>query len=455
VVDDGLLLWLSVWLVAAIAVVVRHGRSGRGAGLLLAYVASFAALHWLAPAMYLLPWYWNRAYEFTVDGLRQSALAMVAFAVGAEIVVAIGGLRRPAEPLPAVSRGALSRLTTIYIVTGVVMYALIARLLAGVPTMETLVSIGSTLAVVGIALKVRNAISHRHLVAAAGWLAASAVFPVITVLGQGFLGFGFVATLLVVTFIAAQYRVRLVHVVAAALVGYLTLSVYVTYMRDRSAIREVVWSADTIERRVGRLWDTVTAGEWFDPSDTKQLDRIAERLNQNFLVGAAVHYLDARFAKFAEGETFWMALVALVPRAFWPDKPVVAGSGQLVSTYTGLYFPEGTSVGIGHVMECYVNFGTAGVIVGFLLIGMLVVGVDRAAADAVHAGDLRRFLLWYLPGLSLLQLGGALSEVTATAAASAIVVLILNFLTRNYFDAAPERPVELAPAAVEQSEVQT
>jgi hypothetical protein len=230
--------------------------------------------------------------------------------------------------------------------------------------------------------------------------------------------------------------------------------VYVTYMRDRTAIREVVWSADTIEKRVGRLWDTVTAGEWFDLSDTKQLDRIAERLNQNFLVGAAVHYLDARFAKFAEGETFWMALVALVPRAFWPDKPAVAGSGQLVSTYTGISYPEGTSVGIGHVMECYVNFGTVGVIVGFLIIGMLVVGVDIAAADALRHGDLRRFLLWYLPGLSLLQLGGALSEVTATAAASILVVLLLNFLTRNYFDDAAEPDRELAAAGAERQAAQ-
>ncbi len=47
-----------------------------------------------------------------------------------------------------------------------------------------------------------------------------------------------------------------------------------------------------------------------------------------------------------------------IPRALWPNKPVVGGSGDLVSTYTGIRFADGTSVGIGQVLESFVNFGT-------------------------------------------------------------------------------------------------
>ena len=52
--DDGLLTWVLLWLAAATVVLLRHWRRGAGVGLLLAYVLSFGALHWLAATVYLL-----------------------------------------------------------------------------------------------------------------------------------------------------------------------------------------------------------------------------------------------------------------------------------------------------------------------------------------------------------------------------------------------------------------
>ena len=255
-------------------------------------------------------------------------------------------------------------------------------------------------------------------------------------MGQGFLGFGFVASLTVVVFAASWTRTRLVHVAAGILVGYLGLSVYVTYMRDRAEIREVVWGAESYERRLERLWDTVSRPEWFNPGNTDHLERIDVRLNQNLLVGAAVDYLDNRFARFGYGETFVAALVAPIPRAIWPEKPTVAGGAETVSAYTGFRFHGDTSVGVGQVMECYINFGTWGVAVGFFLIGVALVTVDARAAAALAAGESGRFLMWYLPGLSLLQIGGAFSELTGTAAASLLFAAILSWAARLWFSQA-------------------
>src|ERR1700734_2977948 len=97
--------------------------------------------------------------------------------------------------------------------------------------------------------------------------------------------------------------------------------------------------------------------------------RVDARLNQNWLVGAAVNRLSETDA-FAHGDTLWDAPLALIPRALWPDGPTNAGSGDLVNRYTDIKFGAGTSVGIGQVLEFYANFGTTGVMIGFALMGL-------------------------------------------------------------------------------------
>jgi hypothetical protein len=106
----------------------------------------------------------------------------------------------------------------------------------------------------------------------------------------------------------------------------------------------------------------------------------------------------------------------------------VGGSGDLVSTYTGIRFADGTSVGIGQVLEAFVNFGSIGVAVCFLGLGAALTWIDRSAFDRLRSGDANRFLIRYLPGLSLLQVGGSFMEVTSTAAAGFAVALALNRL---------------------------
>jgi hypothetical protein len=251
------------------------------------------------------------------------------------------------------------------------------------------------------------------------------VLPFTTLITAGMLGYGAIAVLTILIFVSSFLRSPVRVILAGALIVYLGLSVFVSYMRDRTDIRATVWGEQSFEDRFDKISKTVTTFEWFDPGNFEHLQRIDGRLNQNFLVGAAVYQL-GQTQNFARGDTLWDALMALIPRAIWPEKPITAGSGNLVSRYTGIDFAEGTSIGVGQVMEFYLNFGTPGVIVGFIIMGVLVTAFDWQAAERLARNDLHGFVLWFLPGIALLQVGGQLVEITASAAASLIVALLVN-----------------------------
>jgi hypothetical protein len=259
----------------------------------------------------------------------------------------------------------------------------------------------------------------------------AAMLPVVTIVTKGFLGYGFASMITVFCFVASFYRPRWKILAGSLAVGYLALSLYVTYMRDRKEIRDVVWNGGGYASRFSAMSRTFTDFEFLDIRNIDHLSRIDERLNQNYLVGRSVEYLDRFPDHFARGRTIWEAMLAPVPRALWHDKPIVAGSGDLVSEFTGMRFGANTSVGIGHVLEWYVNFGTVGVFLGMMGIGFLLGWIDHKAASGIYQGDAARFLVWWLPGLSLLQVGGSLVEVVGTGGAALVIALAIRSYQRS------------------------
>jgi hypothetical protein len=309
---------------------------------------------------------------------------------------------------------------------GGVAYFVLARLIGGIPTLAAVVGTGSYVVVGGICLACWEAIESRQEGRLIGWLTLSAIYPIGTVVTQGFLGYGAAATLAVASFVAVRYRPRGRVLVVALVVTYLALSVYVTYMRDRGNIRDAVWGGASFFERFDQLFQSVSTFEWFNPTDSEHLARIDARLNQDALVGAAMIYLEQGYRSFANGKTIGDAIIAVVPRAIWPDKPVIAGSGSLVSDYTGIDFAYGTSVGIGPVLEFYINFGTPGVVVGFVVIGALIGALDRSAGRSLAGSDSAAFTYRYIPALSLINVGGSLVELTSSASAAIVMVFLLN-----------------------------
>jgi hypothetical protein len=384
--------------------------------------------------------------------MRESAFAMVSLCLGAEVMAWIWNRRAQDTSPPewqyapsGVGQALDSTRVGYVLIVGFLLYAVLSRLIGAIPGLQAIVATGSAVLVVGLCLEVWNARTTGSRARLALWLAAPLLLPIVTVITQGFLGYGFAAMLTVYAFAANFLRPRWKVLVAASLLAYVGLSVYITYMRDRSDIRRMVWGGSSFTDRASQLRGTFAGMEWFDYRSQAHLDRVDNRLNQNFLVGAAVLRLDRALVPFADGATVEDAALSLVPRVLWPNKPIVGGSGDLVSTYTGIRFADGTSVGVGQVLECYINFGRTGIVIGFVMIGMVLVLADRSALRALERGSVFGFAIRYLPALGLLQVGGSFAEVVSTAGAGLLVTVLMQAFGTRFL---PIRPSGLTASAV-------
>jgi hypothetical protein len=422
--------WVALWAVIAGGIMVVRGTSRRpGAGLVQAYILNLGLLHWLAAALYLLPWYTNHDPDVVALGLQQGTYAILGFGVGSLFLAPFFG--HSAGVAGRVARGPIEPgLARKYVQVGLFAFFGLVPIVGCIPTVSAVAVQGWNLLVVGLGLMCWVAWRARREQAFVRWFIVALCLPLVTVVTQGFIGYGMAAATAILAFIGNFYRPRWRLLLAALILSYVGLSLYVTYMRDRTAIREVVWSGQPLGARIERIQLTLSTFEWFDLHNQDHLVRIDDRLNQNLLVGAAVQYLDAGLAPFAYGQTLYQGFIAVIPRAIWPTKPVVAGSGTLVSQYTGIQFAEGTAVGIGHVMEAYISFGVAGVIGGFIVLGTLIGVIDGAAGQRLWAGDLRGFVMWFLPGLSFLQVGGSIVELTSSVAAATLAAWLVNRLLK-------------------------
>jgi hypothetical protein len=273
-------------------------------------------------------------------------------------------------------------------------------------------------------------------------LAWALAIPVLYLGLQGFLGFGVSALLTIAGVVVVYYQPRRTVVLGGLACLFFGLSLYPTYMKVRTEIRRAVWGGAGFEERFDKLTLLGDNWEWFDTENQSHLRSIEQRLNQNWLVGLAVKRTAEGKVAYANGETIVNSLLALVPRVVWPDKPQYAGSGGLVTRFTGVRFARGTSVGIGHVMELYVNYGNTGVFIGYIIFGLFLGCVDLVCGRLLAAGDWWRFAPWFVAGMALLQVGGNFAEMTASAAGSLILSLLV---TQVLVSPSPVRRVAAEP----------
>ena len=425
--SSDLALYLVFWVATVTVVVWNRWRKGRrGTGLVFSYLATLWLNYWVGASLYLIPWHDYHDPNLVEAGFLQSTYGIVAFAFGSIVLSPLVMKFFRIAKERAGSYALHQELPKAYLVIGVVSFLLLSTPLGSMPTFNALIAVGQQLFVVGLCLLCWQAWLDKDVKAFGIWFGVTLLLPFITVVTRGFIGYGMASTLVVLTFVASVVRLRLMPIVVTGLIlGYLGLSVYVSYMRDRNEIREVVWGGEALESRIDRVLETIDTLEWFNPMNEHHLQRVDKRLNQNVFVGMVVDRLSDT-GEYASGATLWQALLALIPRIVWQDKPIAAGSGDLVSEYTGLRFAEGTSVGIGQVMEFYINFGTAGVIGFFLLMGIAVTLIDDLAEQRLLQGHWQGFALWFLTGISFLQVGGSLVEIASSAGASIVLALSVN-----------------------------
>jgi hypothetical protein len=429
---------LVCFVIAVGIMVVLSWLPTRSSGLAIAYIISLGFIHFWGGLIHAFPWYVGGETEFTQLGFHQFTWGAGAFVAGVAVLapVATRYIRKSARPTHPRD---FPQVPVILVTTGVVLYGFLQKLLANVPSIGAVAGCGGGLLVTGLCLYAWRGLKEKRPSVLVFVFIALAFLPFFTIVSSGFLGYGAGAALVVVAFMFCLIRPRLVALLFISFAVYMGFCTFMTYMRDRADIREEVWDeASSFTERLDRLKTTFSNFETVNFTDQDQLERIEGRLNQNDLVGRAVSMLDDGEVFFARGETFRLALIALVPRIFWPSKPVTAGSPDIVSYYTGLDFAEGTSVGVGQVMEGYINFGTSGVVVLFLVLGTVLGIVDAQAALKLHRGDLLGFVMWFGPGIGLLQPGGSLIEVTATVAASIVLVQGLRIALRYMRTSRPE-----------------
>ena len=301
-----------------------------------------------------------------------------------------------------------------------------------IPSLSAAVEKGGGVWMLGVMLGLRAACQRADLKRIGIWLGALMVYPLLMLLLGGFLSYGSAAIIIVCSALTVSTRYHWRVVVGITIFGFLSLSIFVTYFQHRDDIRDQVWGGRPLEARMDSVTDMVRGFEWFDPNNRTHLVALDKRLNQNYFVGLAARRIEQGQVNYLGGESVWEGLLALVPRAFWPEKPVYGGSPQIVAKMTGLRLNPRTSFGVGNVMEFQINFGTPGVVIGFLILGWLIGTLDLKAAIAEQRGDLGRLIFFFLPCVALIQPNGSLVELFSGAAAAVVGAFVWK-LTWNWF----------------------
>ena len=219
----------------------------------------------------------------------------------------------------------------------------------------------------------------------------------------GFLSYGSTAIIIVLSVLAISMRSHWRVAVGLTIAAILGFNLFLSYFQHRDELRAAVWGGAPLDERIDVAMDILRDFEWFDSTNQAHLSALDQRLDQNYFAGLAAARIDAGEVDYLYGRSLWEGLMAFVPRLVWPDKPVFGGSPKIVSGMTRLTLSEGTSFGVGNVMEFQINYGMPGVVVGFLVLGWLLGTLDRKAAVAEGSGDLGRVLLFFLPAVALIR----------------------------------------------------
>jgi hypothetical protein len=426
-----MLILLSIWFGVGIGLIVCQGRGG-SAGLPLMSFLAISLIHVPGAIIYLDAEEGNA----TRVGFEQSTIGMVALLVG--MIIARYALVRP--PGQQASAGetedftprritVFNRLALIYLMVGGIVFFALMPLAASVPSATAVVAPLGSLIVIGVCVRLWVASETRNSLKFWSTMALLPVLPLTTLIHGGFLGGGTFMGIAIVSFLFAQSKRRLVYILLAPAVFFAGLSVFVNYMAARDEIRQLVWREQaSIGDRLRLIADSFQDFGWLDLSNFRHRKAIDDRLNQNHFIGAAVERLETGGVEYASGSTLGKVAMGLIPRVIWPDKPAVGGGGSVVHDFTGIELAEGTSFAAGLVFESYVNFGTWGVIGGFLLYGWLIGRVDSSVIKYLRQGDQRRFLLWFLPGLALLGVGGNVLELVVGTVSSVITGYSIGYL---------------------------
>ena len=421
------ILWIFL-LIINFAIVSKI--SVRRSGISHIYIANFALVHFFGSAFFALPGYWNKNLDLTAVGFEYSTYALVSFLIGNIFFL---GLYKNKGNFKKISYAQFlkSKNTARYfLLIGLFLY-IASNYIRGA-SISVFISISTPLIISSLCIFSFIAYVEKNQKKLLFYIAAGFFIPIFTIIVDGFIGVAIAMLIALLIFINNFYKFNLRKILIFILLCYLGLSFYIIYTINKSTIRASVWGGESYSSRVVTFTGIFNDFEFFNPTKHTHLDLINTRLNQNSVVGASVNYLNNGNIEFAKGETYKQALIGLVPRVLWKNKPITAGDTSRVEKYSGLKFTKNVSVGMPQVMEMYVNFGMISLILGFLIVGIFYGYLDVNSGIHFYNLNSSKFLIYFLPGLALMRVETPFVESLAAAAASLAISLALFTFPKRY-----------------------
>jgi hypothetical protein len=94
----------------------------------------------------------------------------------------------------------------------------------------------------------------------------------------------------------------------------------------------------------------------------------------------------------------------LMPRVFFPDKPALISSSDLVRKYSGVWVAgeeENTSIGFGYAIESYIDFGVPNMFIPVVLYGIFIGVVSAWLAKSFRHHELGAAVVTVIAWISL------------------------------------------------------
>lgn len=426
-----------IWLAIFMLLLWQQWRSKRAFGLPIVYAFGLSMIHLIGACAYGYDYYSpNSEYllqggfsiKVTHAGMWMSTLGFGAYVLGVMICPLFFTKDPVATQTGQLDPQVTTKLPGTLFILSLAFFFVIAPITKRIPSVSALGAGGINFSVVAVFLFCHLAYQRRDFLNFKKWMLGTAGFPLLTVVTMGFMSYGIAAAVAIWMLVLRFFRPRWLSVGVLVVVLYCGMTAFVNWMAYRDYIRR-----SYVSDRFSKVMTMAENFEVFDPYKQKHLEALDSRLNQNDFVGKAMFWTGVR-RPFADGSTIWVGLTAWIPRILWPGKPVLGGSGNMVTNYTGQELSETTSFGVGQVLEFYVNFGTTSVVFGFLIFGVGLAFIDQRAAFYLTHGDYWNLSRWMLPALGLIQPGGSLGEVVSALAANSVLVWLMHqFIFGKYY----------------------
>lgn len=259
-----LLVWIGL---LAICLWLTTRRQGVGV-LLLAYFLGLSLIHVPGAINFLGSAPGLTDKEVTQIGFQATVMGFAALLLGARLGMA-GDDTRTAVGTTGVDYGVLGKQT---LAIGGASFFVPLPVASLVPSLTSLLSAIASLLIVGFWMLLFHAIVREDRKLVLLVLSTLPVLPFLTLSTGGFVNNSTNWLIAILSFLFVNSKKRIIYYCVGPFFGFLALSLAVTYLGGRDAIREAAWNQHAgYSERIGRIVDTATSFRFYDWNDRKQV----------------------------------------------------------------------------------------------------------------------------------------------------------------------------------------